>query len=84
MLNNYKIKQAFIKIKDKIVTALLILAPFSLGLLLMFFPTDDTTDEMIHLHRFTFMIGLLLIVFVVKWALKVYVYTKEEENNDNE
>lgn len=78
-----KIKQTFIKIKDKIVTALVVLVPISLGLWLMFFPTDDTTDEMVTLHRFTFMIGLLLIIFVVKWALKVYVYTKEE-NDDNE
>lgn len=76
-----KIKPTLIKIKEKIISALLVLVLISLGLWLMFFPTDDKTDEMVNLHRFTFMIGLLLIVFVVKWTLKVYVYTKEEKNN---
>lgn len=77
-----KIKSILVKIRETIVTLLVILAPISLGLWLMFFPTDDTSDEMVRLHRFTFMIGILLLFFVVKWTLKVYVYTKNEDNKN--
>lgn len=77
-------KKIFIKIKDTIIAALLVLVPISIGPWLMFFPTDDTSDEMVRLHRFTFMIGILLLFFVVKWTLKVYIYNKEEENKNNE
>lgn len=75
-------KKTLIKIKDTIITALLVLVPISVGLWLMFFPADDTSYEMVRLHRFTFMIGLLLIIFVVKWTLKVYIYTKNEEDKN--
>ncbi len=77
-----KIKPTLIKIRKTIVTLLVILVPISLGLWLMFFPTDDTSYEMVRLHRFTFMIGLLLLFFVVKWTLKVYIYTKNEEDKN--
>ena len=77
-----KIKSILFKIRETIVTLLVVLVPISLGLWLMFFPTDDTSDEMVRLHRFTFMIGILIIIFVLKWTLKVYIYTKNEEDKN--